>query len=80
MCWYVRDDSDEVQEYGRPDDDDKIKGLDATGEGLPCLGGEDLLDVFGDLDVAREPSVEAMMSINKLQRALRRQGGFAGGR
>lgn len=30
---------------------------------LPCLGGEVLLAVFGDFDVARELSVEAMMSI-----------------
>jgi hypothetical protein len=43
----------------------RCEGSDAMGrKSLPCLGGE-VLDCFGDFDVAREPSVEAMMSIER---------------
>jgi hypothetical protein len=42
---------------------------------LPCLGGEVLLDVFGDFDVARELSVEAMMSIRSCSGAASLGGG-----
>ena len=66
---------------GMEDDDDnnKVKDWECDQKGsLPCLGGEDLLDVFGDFDVAREPSVEAMMSINSFAGALRCPGAVVG--